>query len=77
LDFSSSDKLSNVKTAHERLNPFAEACFRSPLSVTLYGTSNIFCSAGHSNPLFVDKPAAQIASNSLFLDKWLELLGAC
>ena len=65
---------------------------RSSPSVTLYGTSKNFCSDAPSNPLFVDKPAVQIAwnplswdndwpnfgpSNPLFLDKkWLELL-AC
>ena len=34
---------------------------RSSPSVTLYGTSKKFCSDAPSNPLFVDKPAVQIA----------------
>ena len=35
----------------------------------MYGTSKKFCLVGLSNPLFVDIPAIQIASNSLFRDK--------
>ena len=35
----------------------------------MYGTSKNFRSVAPSNPLFVDKPAIQIASNPLFWDK--------
>ena len=59
----------------------------------MYGTSKKFCSAAPSNPLSVDKPGIQIASNPLFWDKdrlnfgpsnplfldkkWPKLPGAC
>ena len=42
---------------------------KSSPSVTMYGTSNKFCWVGLLNPLFVDIPAIQIASNPLFWDK--------
>ena len=35
----------------------------------MYGTSKNFRPVAPSNPLFVDKPAIQIASNPLFWDK--------
>ena len=51
------------------MNPALLPATRSSRSVTLSDTSKIFCSVAPSNPLFVDKPVVQIASNPQFWDK--------
>ena len=63
-EFNSFDNPRLPKESHLQMKrapmPVMPAARSSP-SMTLYGTSKFLCSVAPSNPLFVDKPAVQIA----------------